>query len=73
MYLVGNVLNLPRAHRAFLLTWSLAVLPAIYLKKSIVSLFVYTGLVIGWLSLARTEHGVAAPAVLCQFHHKYIW
>ena len=61
LYLVGDVLNLPRAHRAFLLTWSLAVLPVFYLQKSIVSLFIYTGLVIGWLSLARTEHGVAVP------------
>ena len=61
LYLVGDVLNLPRAPRTFLLTWSLAVLPVFYLQKSIASLFIYTGLVIGWLSLVSNEHGVAVP------------
>ena len=61
LYIVGDVLNLPRAHRTFLLTWSLAVLPVFYLQKSIASLFIYSGLVIGWLSLVSNEHGVAVP------------
>ena len=61
LYLVGDVLNLPRAYRTFLLLWSLGVLPICYLQKSLATLFVYTGLVIAWLATVSTGHGVTIP------------
>ena len=61
LVLLGNALNLPTMYRTLLFTWSLGILPIMYLLQSLASLLVYSWIVLSWLSVVRWEHGVAVP------------
>jgi uncharacterized membrane protein len=58
--LIGQTYNLPSDVPAFMLTWSLLILPLIFLLRSTGVLLVYLGLIWGWTINAQETYGQAA-------------
>lgn len=58
--LIGQTYHLPSDTPAFLLTWSLLILPLVFLLRSTGSLLIYLALICGWSGVAQDTYGQAA-------------
>jgi uncharacterized membrane protein len=58
--LIGQTYHLPSDVPAFLLTWSLLILPLMFLLRSTGSLLLYLALICGWSGVAQDTYGQAA-------------
>lgn len=58
--LIGQTYHLPSNTPAFLLTWSLLVMPLIFLLRSTGAYLIYLALICGWSGVAQETYGQAA-------------
>ena len=73
--LIGQTYHLPSNVPAFLLTWSLLILPLMFLLRSTGSYLIYLALICGWSGVAQKTYGQAAgfwllaiPPIVRQTH-----
>jgi uncharacterized membrane protein len=58
--LIGQTYHLPSDVPSFLLTWSLLILPLIFLLRSTGTYLIYLALICGWSGMAQETYGQAA-------------
>lgn len=58
--LIGQTYHLPSNTPAFLMSWSLLILPLIFILRSTGVFLIYLGLIWGWSTVAQQDYGHAA-------------
>ncbi|HSR87688.1 MAG TPA: DUF2157 domain-containing protein [Pontiella sp.] len=58
--LIGQTYHIPGNAPAFLLTWSLLILPLMFLLRATGAYLIYLALICGWIGAAQEDYGQAA-------------